>query len=78
MERVSSAVGVELDLSELRLFAAERRVRALGACELADRLSDQGERMEILRYAVDLDRDVARLDAQIAAKRTAQNAIDVI
>lgn len=70
--------GVELDLSELRSFAAERRARALSARELADQLSDQEERLEILRYANDLDRDVARLDAQIAAKRAAQNAIDVI
>jgi hypothetical protein len=67
-----------LDIVELCSFVAERRARALGARELANNLSDQEERQEILRYADDLDRDVARLDAQILAKRAAQNAIDVI
>lgn len=50
----------------------------LTARELANHLSDQEERQEILRYADDLDRDIAMLDAQIASKKAAQNAIDVI
>jgi hypothetical protein len=67
-----------LDFAELCSFAAERRACALSARKLANNLSDQEERQEILRYADDLDRDVARLDAQIVAKRPAQNSIDVI
>jgi len=67
-----------LNLAELRTVVAERRARALSARELADNLLDQEERQEILRYADKLDRDVARLDAEIVAKKTAQNAIDVI
>ena len=67
-----------MNLAELRTVVAERRARALSARELADNLLDQEERQEILRYADKLDRDVARLDAEIVAKKTAQNAIDVI
>jgi len=67
-----------LNLAELRTVVAERRARALSARELADNLLDQEERQEILRYADKLDRDVARLDAEIVAKKTEQNAIDVI
>jgi hypothetical protein len=67
-----------LDLAELRLFVAERRAQAVTARDLATHLPDQEERQEILRYADDLDRDIAKLDAQIASKKAAQNAIDVI
>ena len=67
-----------MNLAELRTVVAERRARALSARELADNLLDQEERQEILRYADKLDRDVARLDAEIVAKKTEQNAIDVI
>jgi hypothetical protein len=58
-----------LNLAELRTVVAERRARALSARELADNLLDQEERQEILRYADKLDRDVARLDAEIVAKK---------
>ena len=67
-----------MNLAELRTVVAERRARALSARELADNLLDQEERQEILRYADKLDRDVARLDAEIVAKKAEQNAIDVI
>jgi hypothetical protein len=66
-----------LNLSELRLRAAEKRAQAASARELADRLSEQEERQEILRYADDLDRDASKLDAQIAATGST-NAFDAI
>ena len=47
--------GTNVNLAELHLFAAERRAQALSARELANRLSDQEERQEILRYADDLE-----------------------
>jgi hypothetical protein len=65
-------------LAELRLVVTEQRARAQNARELADRLLDQEERREILRYADDLERNAARLDAEIAGQKTAPYAIDVI
>lgn len=67
-----------MDLTELRLVVTEQRARAESARELADRLLDQEERREILRYADDLERNAARLDAEIAAQTTNLYAIDVI
>lgn len=70
--------GGSVDLTELRLVVTEQRARAESARELADRLLDQEERREILRYADDLERNAARLDAKIAAQKTNPYAIDVI
>jgi hypothetical protein len=67
-----------LDLAELCLFAAEQRVRAASARELAHHLPDQESRRKVLPYADDLDRNAASIDEQVAAKKAAQNAIDVI
>ena len=72
-------IGGTLDhLAELRALAAERHARAERAREVANYLSDERTREGILRYAENLDRDVARLIVQIAAKGTASIAIDVI
>lgn len=65
-------------MAELRLVVTEQRARAQNARELADRLLDQEERREILRYADDLERNATRLDAEIAGQKTAPYAIDVI
>jgi hypothetical protein len=61
-----------MNIAELLLSAASKRTRATRARELADLLSDQEERREILRYADDLDRDAATLDAQIAVEKAEQ------
>jgi hypothetical protein len=45
---------------------------------VAKHLSDQEERQEIVRYADDLDLEIAKLDAQIAGQKAAQNAIDAV
>jgi hypothetical protein len=39
---------------------------------------DQEERREILRYADDLERNAARLDAEMAGQKTTPYAIGVI
>jgi hypothetical protein len=65
-------------LAELRLVVTEQRARAQNAREVADRLLDQEERREILRYADDLERNATRLDAEIAGQKTVPYAIDVI
>jgi hypothetical protein len=67
-----------LDLAELHLFVDERRAQALSTRETANHLVDHAERRKILRFAEDLDRDAAKLDAEIAAKKSARYAIDVI
>jgi hypothetical protein len=67
-----------LNREELCLFAAEQRARAVSARELANHLSNQEARRGVLRYADELDRNVAQIDAQLATNKTAQNAIDVI
>jgi len=66
-------MGVKLNLPELSLLAAQKRAQAVSAREVVNRLSDEEERREILRYADNLDRDATRLDAEIAAKQAEQN-----
>ena len=67
-----------MSIAELLSVAAERRARAVSARELANLLADQEARRGVLRYADDLDREAARLEAQIAAKKTDRTAIDVV
>jgi len=66
-------MGVKLNLPELSLLAAQKRAQAVSAREVVNRLSDEEERREILRYADNLDRDATPLDAEIAAKQAEQN-----
>ena len=66
-------MGVKLNLPELSLLAAQKRAQAVSAREVVNRLSDEEERREILRYADNLNRDATRLDAEIAAKQAEQN-----
>ena len=64
---------MKLNLPELSLLAAQKRAQAVSAREVVNRLSDEEERREILRYADNLNRDATRLDAEIAAKQAEQN-----
>jgi hypothetical protein len=69
-----------MDNWKLHSIAAERRARAATARELVSQLANEEARRGILQYADDLDRDVAKLGAQIAAKKPPRSslAIDVI
>jgi hypothetical protein len=73
-------MGVKMNNSELNSIAAKSRARAASARELANQLSDQEARRGVLRYADDLERDVAVLIAQSSASKSARPsmAIDVI
>lgn len=71
-------IGGCMSIAELLSLAAERRARAVSVRELANHLADKETLRSVLLYADVLEREVARLDAQIAAKQPDRMAIDVI